>query len=310
MSRNSICHCGSGKRFKHCHGKHSSNSNNLVLPFATRFDQLSLSSCYLELLANNHVIGSATGFFWRQSNDVYLVTNWHVVTNKDVFTSKDLQGVTCPNLIRVYASRRSIGSFSDRLLLGENPRASIQLPIDIPVYEDFEKPLWFQHRDWETKRIDVVVFKLSDSLDEQTKKDLFCINDYTFRELMHLVGGELFIIGYPLKEDAGFHLPIWKNGTIATELMSAWKTRPAFLIDGNTSKGMSGSPVVRRVYGPAADKDMHVSLDAIVTSEFLGIYSGRLSDSDSEQVPTIGIVWWRSVIDEIIAQPSPGDRGL
>src|ERR1051326_9348136 len=70
-------------------------------------------------------------------------------------------------------------------------------------------------------------------------------------------------------------------GSIASELVAGWHKKPAFLVGCRTSKGMSGSPVIRRLFGPAASADMTVKLDAVVTSQFMGIYSGRLHDDES-----------------------------
>jgi hypothetical protein len=278
-----------------------------IFPFAARFDQLSLSSCYLDLFANGTRIGNATGFLWRHGDEVYLVTNWHVVTNKDIFTNDLLDGPICPDLIRAYVSFRNEPMPADKDVLGDSARSNLQHPIDILVYQQFESPLWLQHKDWAEKRIDVVLLKLPPAKPDQPYDKAICLNDYRFGELMHFSGSELFIIGYPMKEELDSYLfPIWKNGTIAREPFAGWKNRPAFLVDSRTSKGMSGSLVVRRVFGPATNKNLEVQLDAVVTSEFLGIYSGRLYDGD--KLPSIGIVWWRSVIDEILAQPTPGQR--
>jgi len=307
-ARNSACICGSGKRFKHCHGQLEQNlPGQITFPFSARFDQLSLSSCYLELFANNSLIGNATGFLWRHSDDVYLVTNWHVVNNKDIFTGKTLEGPTCPDTIQVYASVQTSPSAEDTRLIGANARGVLQAAIKVCVYDDFEKPHWLQHKDCPIKRIDVILLKLPASELGSTTNKIVCINDYGFGKLLMFPGSEIFIIGYPMRESvASYKLPIWKNGTIAREPFSGWQNRPAFLVDGRTSKGMSGSPVVRRDYGPSTTSLLETHLDVVVTSEFLGIYSGRLIDGDD--MPSIGIVWWRSVIDEILARPEPAQR--
>jgi hypothetical protein len=53
----------------------------MVLPdYATRFDSLSLSACFLDLKGVGDLPRRATGFFWRLSEKVFLITNWHVVT--------------------------------------------------------------------------------------------------------------------------------------------------------------------------------------------------------------------------------------
>jgi hypothetical protein len=152
----------------------------------------------------------------------------------------------------------------------------------------------------------VALLKIPSGVGGIDEKTILCLNDYKFEDLFHVVGADLFVIGFPLAED-GAKFAIWKRGSIASELFAAWHSKPAFLIDCRTSNGMSGAPVVRRVFGPAIKSDLSTSLGAAVTSEFMGIYSGRLHDDDN--IASIGIVWWRSVIDEILKNPMLGDRG-
>ena len=46
----------------------------------------------LELFFNDLPLGHATGFLWRASatRQLYIVTNWHVVSAKDFFTLRNL----------------------------------------------------------------------------------------------------------------------------------------------------------------------------------------------------------------------------
>jgi hypothetical protein len=279
---------------------------NLVLPFATKFDQLSLSVCYLEAYQNNNPIGHASGCFWRDSNVLFLVTNWHVVTGKHAFSKEFLRMGQCPDSLRVHYTIRAQASGDMIETFGADVRAFLQKQINVPLYLDYHSPFWVQHRDCLNLGIDVVLIPLSATHLGADMGAVVSVSDYGFAPLFHYVGADILIIGYPF-DDPPPKFPIWKRGSVASELVAGWHKKPAFLVDCRTSKGMSGSPVIRRVFGPAASADMTVKLDAVVTSQFMGIYSGRLHDDES--VASIGLVWWPTVIRDIIAQPFPGNRG-
>lgn len=168
--------------------------------------------------------------------------------------------------------------------------------------EDFHRPFWLEHQLRSNLRIDVVALELQDFSGGQTH----CINDAEFDDLVELVGVDVFPVGYPLGVVEGLKLPIWKRGSIATEPEAPWNGRPAFLIDCRTSGGMSGSPVLRQVFGPAPLANGEIKMDRVRTVELLGIYSGRLSDD--ENVASIGIVWRQNLISELLNNPAPGRR--
>src|SRR6202011_6082637 len=107
---------------------------NLVLPFATKFDQLSLSSCYLEAHQNNKSIGHASGFFWSAKGALYLVTNWHVVTGKDPFSKEFLHMGQCPDALHVHYTVRAHNSGDMKEVLGADARAFLQKQITVPLY--------------------------------------------------------------------------------------------------------------------------------------------------------------------------------
>ena len=101
------------------------------------------------------------------------------------------------------------------------------------------------------------------------------------------------IIGYPF----GLHSdrwPIWKTGHIATNPDLNFEGKPAFLIDATTRPGMSGSPVVVRMWGAYLDNAGNYNIGCGAT-RFLGVYSGTIYETSE-----IGRVWRPQVIDEIL----------
>ena len=70
------------------------------------------------------------------------------------------------------------------------------------------------------------------------------------------------IVGYPKGLTAGGVLPIWKTGHLASEPDLNYEYgRPAFLIDATTRIGMSGSPVVLRVYRHMTHEGVSLRID-------------------------------------------------
>lgn len=173
-----------------------------------------------------------------------------------------------------------------------NVQFSVQ-KLELPPCHDYDEPLWMQHEgtfDW---NIDIAVVPLSVQQTEGLR--IVCVNDYKFERLFHFVGSDVLVIGHPLSSDGTKYpitLPIWKRGSIASEPLVPWNMRPAFLVDVRTSKGMSGSPVIRTAFGPTAKADLTLDVTNVVCSEFMGIYSGRLYDD--ERNANIGLVWYQS----------------
>src|SRR5258705_3917366 len=247
----------------------------MVLPdYATRFDTLSLSACFLDLKGVGDLPRQATGFFWRLSEKVFLITNWHVVTGLNMMDGKAIGNHWVPERIVLrYFTKRA---------LQPNGWHSMTVPdINLPLFEDFHRPYWVQHPMAYEWNVDIVALDVTDKLAEA---GVVCVNDHTYPKLYHFAGSEIFVLGHALPENTNAYpvpFPIWKRGSIASEIIVPWNMRPAFLIDSRTSKGMSGSPVFARVFGPAAYGDGSIHTDNILVSEFMGIYSGRLFDDEN-----------------------------
>ncbi|MCK1470360.1 trypsin-like peptidase domain-containing protein [Bradyrhizobium sp. CW10] len=268
--------------------------------YATRFDKLSMASCVVEARRNG-AANHASGFFWRHAGQPVFITNWHVVTGNHAFTGQSKTGWSPDTLVVRYWEPTSLNEpATGNTLFFRWPS------IELPLYDGDGAPTWLQHRDFAEKRVDVVVL----SLPAGDTSRIFCVNDYGFEKLFHISGGNVFVVGFPLKANKNeINFPIWKSGSVASEILLPWRFRyPAFAIDARTSGGMSGSPTFARVIGPAVMSDLTTKLDAALTTEFLGVYSSRLPDDEGD--PSIGLVWHRSVIDDILTSPAPGQRAI
>jgi hypothetical protein len=75
---------------------------------------------------------------------------------------------------------------------------------------------------------------------------------------------------------------------------------PYFFIDATTRGGMSGSPVLLRLFGGYNAKNGNYNMTPGPTNLFMGIYSGRLNENSE-----IGRVWKPKVIHEILGATNP-----
>lgn len=57
---------------------------------ASRIDALSFMTTPPAIFFGDTQIGHASGFFWRATERVWLITNWHVVTGNNPFTGMAL----------------------------------------------------------------------------------------------------------------------------------------------------------------------------------------------------------------------------
>lgn len=275
----------------------------ITLPdYATRFEALTFSVCFLDLKGVGDTPRQATGYFWRRADNVFLVTNWHNVTGINIIDGKAMANGWCPERFGMQYFKKPTPADSNSINM------TLEAPtVDIPLYEHFDAPHWMQHAKSFDMGIDVVVISVSEFVD---RKAVQCVNDRSYPRLFQFVGSDVFIVGHPIAKvhnEYPISFPVWKRGSIASEILVPWNRRPAFLVDARTSKGMSGSPVFSRVFGPAALGDGTLQADNILTSEFMGTYSGRIFDDDNEA--SIGMVWHRNIVDQILDAPSPGSRG-
>lgn len=256
-------------------------------------DPLSSVSIYLEgikkLYGRDQVTGSATGFILEENSKYYLITNWHVITNRNPADStanlvkvKNKDGtesridIADPEKIRVYFHGKELGTW---------------IPTALNLYEEGKKK-WLEHP--LGRRIDVVALPLNFTKDQKDEISLYSINfeDYN-DDIVKYPSINLSIIGFPLGFSSFGRFPIWKTGQLASDFDLNFDNLPVFLIDAATRGGMSGSPVIIRQRGATYTRNSFGMGGQV--QQFLGVYSGRLpGDSD------IGIVWKVKCLEEII----------
>ncbi len=188
-------------------------------------------------------------FFWRWNEKVFLITNWHVVTGTNPLDGKSKGW--CPEKIAI--------EYFPKATVASGWRKIEEIPaLEIELYEDFNSPYWIQHEMMTEWCVDIVAIEIS--AESLNSANVFCINDFEYPTLYHFAGSEIFVLGHPRPRSHSNYpvaFPIWKRGSIASELIVPFDMKPAFLVDSRTSNGMSGSPVFARVFGPAAYAGRH-----------------------------------------------------
>lgn len=240
-------------------------------------DEYTASVTQIDMYFNDTYISSATGFFWRNGERSYLVTNWHNVTGIDPSNGKHISESTAAEPTHV-----EFGAFHTSLSSRKRVRASLY---------NGEHPAWLEHP-INRRAVDVVCIELIDM-----QYTIFPINDCQSELIRPHVGQDVFVIGYPRKIGVqGFAL--WKRASIASQPLLDVGGLPLVFIDTATTKGMSGSPVVIRTTQGTLESGQHHIWTPFAT-RFFGVYSGRLS-GESDLEAQLGRVWKLDVVQQII----------
>lgn len=254
-------------------------------------DQLSTTTCPLKIYRDDNCIAIGTSFICEYGNINYLITAGHNITGTHPETNENF-GI--PNKIGILMHRMN----EHNQYVGCK-ECSVELQCD-------GKDVWLVHPQYGLQ-VDVVAIRLRPSEMKTHPINLMPFDD---EHSIVAVGMDVFILGYP----HGYIsyptiLPIWKRGTLATEPAIDIDRLPKMYVDTTTAKGMSGSPVIAQFNGAYMPQGK-LSDDSFfgVARQFLGIYTGRCTDTVTEDLrdsifnAQLGIVWKKIVIGEIILQ--------
>lgn len=186
----------------------------------------SVQSVYVEIYKDNIKLGSATGFIIKSKSRNYLVTNYHVVTNKNPIDNSwlDPKIPISPNRIAILQNGKILGN---HVVKFEN------------LYDSKGDTVWY-HNQIVNENVDVIELPLTDTSDIT----IYPVNyNNTTDSLVVSPTDRVFIPGFPLgiKSSSGF--PIWKSGFLASEPDLDQENKPIVWIDDIPFPGMSGSPV-------------------------------------------------------------------
>lgn len=225
----------------------------------------------------DHLMGSGTGFFCEFKKQVFLVSNYHVVTGKKPHTDEIIHNSgAVPGRINF--------DFETIKDLENGSKKHTQHNASIKLFNSKDEPVWNEHPHYKNK-CDVVIIKLSNEFQEQIPDGNRISTIDIERALAydaHLhVMDNVFITGFPLPKEKTFtKYPIYKFGKIASEPEDL-QNGHQFYVDAKTKPGMSGSPIIQKEEGKMVKNGNKMSFtkDRI---NFIGIYSGRAEKPKDE----------------------------
>ncbi len=251
-------------------------------------DRYSVSVVPLEILSSTgQCLANATGFFYSYGNNIYLVTNWHVLSGRDSQTGQPR-----------HSSGAIPHSLSFPLIRTENFLNDCYSHSELLINEQ-DQNSWLQEKDFGQK-VDVAVLKLN--IDKSKfANGVVNLSSGVTGDLDVAVGIDVFVLGYPRNQTKQHNIPVWKKASIASEPNYPLNNQDeVFLIDCATREGMSGAPVIARQLGICSNIDGELVLRPGVHSKFLGVYSGRYTGDDLQEMQ-LGIVWKQEHINNIIS---------
>ncbi len=279
----------------------------------------------LEMLDKHGVIASASAFFYEsQDNRTFLVTNWHNVSGRNFVTGAPNQQDTGAPRFPTQVSAK-IMSDTGRIDADGSPLLDVR-DTDLPLYDEEYSPVWLEHPT-AGRLCDVVALPMERPT---SASPVFHrpANRVSPLRIPVRPGNTVFIIGYPHGITVSKGLPVWKSGYIASEPHFPVTLRepkpltvPAFFIDSQTRKGMSGSPVFAEYVGNWNTSDPYswdgkdplylTRPDVMIGShgvEFVGCYGGRIPDNrakregashGAEEDAALGLCWTKDAIEKI-----------
>lgn len=228
-------------------------------------------------------LGSATGFFFQQGVEKYLVTNRHVVVDEK---SEDFPDAL---IIKVHTSPQTLTQSRD---------------IKIPLYSA-GKPIWLEHPTLR-KKVDVVVLNIGTLLQPQDVVACWKADHFLPPDVIVDLGAAVAVMGYPMGfYDSVHNLPIVRSGTVASAYRVNFRGEPLFLIDANLHPGTSGSPV----FVPASTSrrtSQGVGIGSY-SAALLGINSGGYSVGGVDL--GLNAAWYSGLIPDIVGGQTAGTSG-
>jgi hypothetical protein len=196
-------------------------------------DALLLTSTRVCTFAQQQRLTNASGFFFKRENRLFLVTSRHVVMDMPT---------------QHFPDRLEIELHVDVANLG----ASVW--YSIPLYSG-ARSLWREGRD-SGGEIDVAVIEI-----ELGALPLGAIyHAFTPAHILGPretlpIGASLLIVGFPLGfHDSLHHLPVVRQGVLASAFGLRFQGKGCFLSDARTHRGTSGAPVVLRAGGSSVSE--------------------------------------------------------
>ena len=267
---------------------------------------ISLTTIQLRMSFGDTPLSTGTAFFYKFRNRHFLITNRHNLTGRHQDTGAPLSPTAgIPNRVSAdFPLLENNGSVVN--WTGRTQTQTLELPEDAPP--------WREHPTLGASA-DVVALPLDECFPD-APAPTFCVNTISELQPISLRPAlPVSVIGYPFGKSVGRVLPVWVNGSIASEPALDVDEKPAFLIDCRTNRGSSGSPVFTVAIGSNVELDgapvgqsaqivttlsdgRKLALFNTTVQRFLGIYSGRINASAD-----LGYLWRERVIEDVCRGP-------
>ena len=172
------------------------------------------------------ILSTATGFLVKENEEIFLITNRHVVTGKNIFTGNllDNKMASVPNelIIEFPYEVRRINS-DDKFW--SNPFKVKLYQHDTIIYDE---KLWIEHPIYKDK-VDIIAINVT-SICKNSIEVLYNIGNCSYvniplyeniasMDIIPKVTDPVFVVGYPYgySTTSKRFLPIWSGATIASE---------------------------------------------------------------------------------------------
>lgn len=235
-------------------------------------DALLLTTAHLRTFAAGRALSSASGFFYRRGDQLFLVSNRHV-----------------------FADANS-GHFPDCIEIGIHTDVqdlACQTLLSLPI-RDNGRALWREAAD-SGGPVDIAAIAIpSGCLPVNAVLHAFDATHLEARGEMPAVGDALTIVGFPLGfHDTVHHLAVARGASIASAYGIRFQRQGCFLTDARTHRGSSGSPVVRR-------RTVNPSAAAAGAWQLIGVHSTRMDmrGRDDAQDESLGLncAWYADLL--------------
>lgn len=240
----------------------------------------------------------ATGSIWRHNGKLWLVSNWHVLSGRDIYTGQCM--VNCAEPVSA--------TIAVPLPVPNAPSEIVRTKdFVLPLVDDTGKLLWKQHRLGQT--IDLACLELAN--DFPVASNAVLPHRFNNNDIVEIPGIDVFIMGFPRGLFLQGGQPLWKRGSIASEAYRYADGLPLTLVDTASREGMSGSPAfIIQYHGQLVQTA--TGLGTVYGDKpyrFVGIYSGRYgaTTADDELKAQVGRLWWETVVYEMLSDPHDAD---
>jgi S1-C subfamily serine protease len=232
-------------------------------------EPLLLSTTRVSTYLGNSVLTAGTGFFFRRDAQLYLVTSRHVL--HDPATDHLPDRIE----IMVHVDAQNLTRFQ---------------PVSIPLYSNGVSR-------WKTGtdsggEVDIAAIAIDDSsLPPGALVSPFEPDDLAIGPDEVCVGLPILLVGFPLGfYDTVHHLPVVRQGSIASAFGVRFQGQGYFLTDARMHRGTSGAPVVLRQFGKGGERQ----------HTLLGVHSARMEmsgrDALRDDVLGLNCAWYADML--------------